>query len=147
MVNVTLTGDGEEADSKAAPDSDDGARYSLPSSSITSGNYASMTDEEDYFERQPLIQRSSRRRSKSPLTSPNRHRSISRSLSRSQTSTMSIWTLTRTQKLVLVTTCLCDFIAFLSISLMAPFFPEEVCYTNSFFFFISFTTKNGLELY
>jgi len=40
--------------------------------------------------------------------------------------TLSLWTLTRAQKVTLVVTSVVDLITYLSISIMAPFFPEEV---------------------
>jgi hypothetical protein len=39
---------------------------------------------------------------------------------------------TRTQKLALTSLALVDFISFCSMSIMAPFFPKEVCYVRTF---------------
>jgi len=45
---------------------------------------------------------------------------------------------TRTQKLALTSLALVDFISFCSMSIMAPFFPKEVCYVTTFhlYFFL-----------
>lgn len=45
---------------------------------------------------------------------------------------------TRTQKLALTSLALVDFISFCSMSIMAPFFPKEVCHIYEGFIFVSF---------
>ncbi|XP_060579809.1 MFS-type transporter SLC18B1-like [Ruditapes philippinarum] len=103
-------------------DSDKERFYDIPSQD-TSLN--TEHDEHDVFsERSSLLGRG-RQTTRTPSIYRSRSLSISSSRIDSQSSTLSIWTLTRTQKIVLATTSIVDLLSFLSMSIMAPFFPEE----------------------
>ncbi|XP_060572329.1 MFS-type transporter SLC18B1-like [Ruditapes philippinarum] len=103
-------------------DSDKERFYDIPSQD-TSLN--TEHDEHDVFsERSSLLERG-RQTTRTPSIYRSRSLSISSSRIDSESSTLSIWTLTRTQKIVLATTSIVDLLSFLSMSIMAPFFPEE----------------------
>lgn len=81
------------------------------------------TENEEYFEDSLLLGRGRRT---TPAPAICRSRSVSSSRLISESSGLSIWTLSRLQKIVLVITAIVDLLTFLSVSIMAPFFPEEV---------------------
>ncbi|XP_045187398.2 MFS-type transporter SLC18B1-like [Mercenaria mercenaria] len=100
-------------------ESDSDRYYDLPDPE------ASLNTEDEYFsEDSPLLGKT---RATTPIPSICRSGSISISSSHvdSESSGISIWTLTRVQKIVLATTAAVDLLTFLSVSIMAPFFPEE----------------------
>lgn len=82
-------------------------------------------EHEQLFEDTPLLG-NGHLRPRSP--SVCRSRTLSGASHRADTSSpgLSIWTLTRFQKIILATTAAVDLLSFLSVSIMAPFFPEEV---------------------
>ncbi|KAH3844710.1 MFS-type transporter SLC18B1-like [Dreissena polymorpha] len=59
------------------------------------------------------------------IKTKSRDRSGSDTSSSTSSEGLSIWTLSREQKIIIATTSFVDLLMFLSISIMAPFFPEE----------------------
>lgn len=99
--------------------SDQNQYYDLPNPE-TSLN----TEDVHAFEDSPLLG-DGRLRTPSPSVCRSRTLSAASSRPDRRSPSLSIWTLTRFQKIILATTAAVDLLSFLSVSIMAPFFPEE----------------------